>query len=208
MASRPSAKTAVAKPGDVVTSPKAIDPATAAMTAKALYEAGKAGVDLSASLYGAIKGAVALVGAVHESLTVNDRFRLRLRLSNLCPHGIAINTFKLASMKEVAVAVYLMRPAAWRWEDSPESSALTPSVPGKTGVRTSSAFVIPPMGTQEIVVEVDRAAVLARIHNKRGATLTVSYNVLGDDGDEKDLKIEILFRDDQPILAGYPIPGV
>lgn len=43
-------------------------------------------MDLSVTLYEATKGKVALVCAVLESQSIGDRFRVRLRLSSVCPY--------------------------------------------------------------------------------------------------------------------------
>jgi hypothetical protein len=209
MASRTTAKSGSTKPGSLAHSqPKAIlDPGTAALTAKSIYEAAKAGIDLSTKLYEATKGAVAVVCAVHESLAIDDRYRLRLRLSSVCPHSIAINSITALTPKGVPVDLFLMRSAGSGLDSASKSSDLQPPVSGKVGKRFADAFVIPPMATQEVVVEVKRADVQARIHNRRGGELAVNYNVLGDDGDESEAKVKVLFRDDQPLLAGYGVIG-
>lgn len=188
----------------------ALDPATIALTAKGIYEAAKAGVDLSVRLYEATKGETAMVGAVLDSrTTARDRFRLQLVLSSVCPHAIVVNAVLFGSPKGVPIDVFLLRPSTSRigWDDDAPRTDLEPYVAGKTAMKISGPFLIPPLRAQEIVVEVDRASVLSRIYNKRGGTILVSYNVLGDNGDPRELKIEILLRDDQPMAAGLSTPS-
>ena len=213
MATRPSAK---ARASSIKGSAKALptaalDPATLALTAKGIYEAAKAGVDLSVRLYEATKGDLALVCAVLDSQTTTTpgRFRVRLLLSSLCPHGVVVNSVTIGSPKGVPVEIFLLRPATSRigWNDDSPQTDLSPPLAGKTAMQTASPFLIPPLRAQEIVVEVERAAVLARIYNKRGGTIVVSYDVLGDNGDPRDLRVEVLFRDDQPLVAGFFAPS-
>jgi hypothetical protein len=184
----------------------ALDPATIALTAKGIYEAAKAGVDLSVRLYEATKGELAIVGAVLDSRTTSrDRFRLQILLSSVCPHGIVVNAVLFGSPKGAQVDVFLLREATRQvtFDDPAPQTELDPSIAGKNAVQVAGPFLIPPLRAQEIVVEAERAPVLSRIYNKRGGTIVVSYNVLGDNGDPKELKIEILLRDDRPIRAGW-----
>ena len=186
-----------------------VDPVTLGLTAKGIYEAGKAGIDLSVRLYELTKGEVALVCAVTDSATIEDRFRLRLRLSSLCPHGIAINKFAMATLKDVPLQVFLLKEAAARgfgWDSRTQSPVLSPEIPGRDAIRLEATFLIPAMRTQEVVIELERAPVLQRIYNKRGASVLINYNVLGDDGDARDLKVKVLLRDDRPIRAGFFTP--
>ena len=128
MASRTSAKSGSTHPSGLARSqPKAApDPGTIALTAKSIYEAAKAGVDLSVRLYEATKGEVALVCAVFESKTLNDRFRLRLRLSSVCPHSIAINSITALTPKGVPVDLFLMRSAGSSFDSDAKDSDLQP----------------------------------------------------------------------------------
>jgi hypothetical protein len=211
VAAKASSKThaSSAKGGTQSRPTAALDPGTIALTAKGIYEAAKAGVDVSVRLFEATKGEMAMVGAILDSrTTARDRFRVQLLLSSLCPHAIVVNAVLLGSPKGVPVDVFLLRPASSRigWEEDAPRTDLQPSVAGKTAMQIAAPFLIPPLRGQEVVVEIDRAPVLSRIYNKRGGTILVSYNVLGDNGDAKDLKIEILLRDDQPMTAGLYFP--
>jgi hypothetical protein len=185
-----------------------VDPVTLGLTAKGIYEAGKAGVDLSVRLYELTKGEVALVCAVTESATIEDRFRVRLRLSSLCPHGIAINKVAMAALKDVPLRVFLLRESSrgFGWDARSQAAVLVPEISGRAAILVETAFVIPPMRTQEVVIELERAPVLQRIYNKRGAAISIAYNVLGDDGDAMDLKVKVLLRDDRPLMAGFFTP--
>jgi hypothetical protein len=186
-----------------------LDPATIALTAKGIFEAAKSGVDVSVRLYEATRGELAIVGAVLDSrTTTRKRFRLQVLLSSLCPHAIVVNAILLGSPKGAPIDVFLLRPASSRigWEDDAPRTGLQPPVAGKTALQIAGPFLIPPLRAQEIVVEADRASILSRIYNKRGGTILVSYNVLGDNGDPRELKIEILLRDDQPMPAGLSGP--
>jgi hypothetical protein len=195
VAAKSSSKTGASSPrGSSQSRPTAaLDPATIALTAKGIYEAAKAGVDVSVRLYEATRGEMAMVGAV---------------LASLCPHAIVVNAVLLGSPKGAPIDVFLLRPASSRigWEDDVPRTGLEPPVAGKTALQIAGPFLIPPLRAQEIVVEADRASVLSRIYNKRGGTILVSYNVLGDNGDPRELKIEILLRDDQPMPAGLSGP--
>ena len=211
MAAKSSSKTGASSPrGSSQSRPTAaLDPATIALTAKGIYEAAKAGVDVSVRLYEATRGEMAMVGAVLDSrTTARERFRLQVLLSSLCPHAIVVNAVLLGSPKGAPIDVFLLRPASSRigWEDDVPRTGLEPPVAGKTALQIAGPFLIPPLRAQEIVVEADRASVLSRIYNKRGGTILVSYNVLGDNGDPRELKIEILLRDDQPMPAGLSGP--
>ena len=165
--------------------------------------AAKAGVDLSVKLYEITKGDVALLCAVYESATLDDRFRLRL--SSVCPHGISVNSITLALPKGAPLRVFLLRESfrGLGWETRSQPAVLQPEIPGRAAIQVASAFVVPPLRTQEVVVEIERAPVLARICNKPGATLSIDYNVLGEDGDAKDLKVKILLRDDHPCRLAF-----
>jgi hypothetical protein len=196
-------------PGSAADQPTAVvDPFTLALTAKGVYEAAKAGVDLSVKLYEVTKGDVALVCAVYESATIENRFRLRLRVSSVCPHGIVVNKITLATPKDVPLDMFLLRQSSrgFGWDARSQPEILKPEIAGRSAIRVDSPFVIPPLRTQEIVIEVERAPVLARIFNKRGAALSIDYNVLGHDGDAKHLPVKVLFRDDQPLSAGFFTP--
>ena len=211
MADRAPKKTAARQPSGVAKEQPTglVDPVTLGLTAKGIFEAGKAGIDLSVRLYEITKGEVALVCAVTDSSTIEDRFRLRLRLSSLCPHGIAINKIAMASLKDVQLQAFLLKEATSRgfgWDSRTQSPVLTPDVPGRDAIRVESAFLIPPRRSQEVVIEIERTPVLQMIYNKRGASILIDYNVLGDDGDAKDLKVKVLFRDDRPLRAGFFTP--
>lgn len=211
MANRAPKKTAARQPSGVAKEQPTglVDPVTLGLTAKGIFEAGKAGIDLSVRLYEITKGEVALVCAVTDSSTIEDRFRLRLRLSSLCPHGIAINKIAMASLKDVQLQAFLLKEATSRgfgWDSRTQSPVLTPDVPGRDAIRVEGAFLIPPLRSQEVVIEIERTPVLQRIYNKRGASILIDYNVLGDDGDAKDLKVKVLFRDDRPLRAGFLTP--
>jgi hypothetical protein len=111
----------------------------------------------------------------------------------------------LGSLREVPIDVFLLREATSQisFDDPAPQTELNPSIAGKKATQVAAPFLIPPLRAQEIVVEIDRGPVLLRIYNKRGGTIVVSYNVLGDNGDPKELKIEIVLRDDRPIAAGW-----
>jgi hypothetical protein len=210
MVDRAAKKPASRQPAGVVKEQPTglVDPVTLGLTAKGIYEAGKAGVDLSVRLYELTKGEVALVCAVTESATFDDRFRLRLTLSSLCPHGIAINKVAMATLKDVPLQVFLLRGSSrgFGWDTRSPAAVLAPEIPGRAAILVQTAFVIPPMRTQEAVIELERAPVLQRIHNKRGATISINYNILGDDGDARDLRMKLLLRDDRPLMAGFFTP--
>ena len=115
----------------------------------------------------------------------------------------------MTALRDVPAQVFLLKEAAARgfgWDTRTQSPVLTPEVPGRDAIRLEGTFLIPSMRTQEVVIELERAAVLQRLYNKRGATVLVNYNVLGDDGDARDLKVKVLLRDDRPIRAGFFTP--
>lgn len=185
-----------------------VDPLTLGLTAKGIYEAAKAGVDLSIRLYELTKGEVAMVCAVTDSATIENRFRLRMRLSSLCPHGIAVNEITLVSLKDVPLQVFLLRESSrgFGWDTRSHAAPLTPEIACRGAIPVASAFVTTPMRSQEVVVEIERAPILQRIYNKRGGSLSINYNVLGEDGDARDLRVKVLLRDDRPMRAAFFTP--
>jgi hypothetical protein len=79
--------------GRAQSTPRA-DIGTSIAIAKAIYDAGKSGVEFTQKLHELTKDNAALGVVVLESFGTDDRFYLLLKIHNYSPHGVVVERFK------------------------------------------------------------------------------------------------------------------
>jgi hypothetical protein len=189
--------------GQAKSTPKA-DLGTSIAIAKAIYDAGKSGIEFTQKLHELSKGNAALGVVVVESFGTDDRLYLVLKIHNYSPHAAVVERFKPSFPEKSPLAAYLLVPKKERfgYTDGAEEPFPDPNV-GLWTTPLLSPVRIPPDKAQEFLLSWDRKDVLNRIHAQRRGRVLIEHSLLGSSADAKDDPVDFRFREDCPALASH-----
>jgi hypothetical protein len=198
-----SSKVKSASVGRAKSTPRA-DVGTSIAIAKAIYDAGKSGVEFTQKLHDLTKGNAALGVVVLESFATDGRFYLLLKIHNYSPHSVVVERFKPSFPEKSPLAAYLLVPKKERFGYTDEADEPVPDP--NVGLWTAPLFSpvrIPPDKAQEFLLSWDRKDVLDRIHEQRRGRVLIEHLMLGSNADAKDDAVDFRFRDDRPAQASH-----